>query len=144
MLEDDAIPQENWISRVEKIVEHEWPNKPIWINLNSGANLTRSSSDKKLEDIDFFRVKPPTTSCSTAYLVNYLVNMAYIKGFIQLVDIYGLPAWLPIDVIFQVENRKLRSKSYWAEPEIFTQGSESGQYSSNLAKNRVQKIPRWP
>jgi len=135
VLEDDAIPQENWLSRVIEIVEYDWPNKPIWINLNSGANLTRTSSDKKLEDLDLFRVKPPTTRCSTAYLV----NMAYIKGFTNLVDSYGLPAWLPIDVIFQVANRKLSSKSYWAEPEIFTQGSESGKYSSNLAKHRVQK-----
>lgn len=133
VLEDDAIPQVNWLSRVVKIVESDWPDKPIWINLNSGANLTVTSSDKKLEDLDLYRIKPPTTRCSTAYLV----NMAYIKGFIKLVDSYGLPAWLPIDVIFQVANRKLRCKSYWAEPEIFTQGSESGQYSSNLAKNRV-------
>ena len=140
VLEDDAIPQENWLSRVLEIVESDWPNKPIWINLNSGASLTITSSDKKFEGLDLFRVKPPTTRCSTAYLV----NMAYIKGFIKLVDSYGLPAWLPIDVIFQVANRKLRSKSYWAEPEVFTQGSESGQYLSNLAKERVRNIPKSP
>ena len=136
VLEDDAIPKANWVSRVSQIVESEWPKQPIWINLNSGADLQPTASDKKHDKLDLFQIKPPATRCSTAYLV----NKEYISCFIELVNLYGLPAWLPMDYIFQVANRKLRAKSFWAEPEVFTQGSETGHYLSNLSNKRDKKF----
>jgi hypothetical protein len=96
--------------------------------LNSGAGLNRTSSEKKLNTLDLFRVKPASTRCAVAYLVSKDLAKKMVDSGLK----DGIPDWLPIDFYYQVLLRKFKSKSYWADPAVFEQGSENGRYLSNL------------
>jgi GR25 family glycosyltransferase involved in LPS biosynthesis len=127
VLEDDAVPTQNAFELLEIIVKEIEPNN-VWINLNDGAGLKRTSSDPKPNQLGLFRVRPAATRCATAYLVS--ADLA--KGLLKLVEEFGMPDWLPIDLAYQAAFRKLKCKTYWQEPVIFIQGSEGGQYQSNF------------
>jgi hypothetical protein len=127
ILEDDAVPNHFNMENLKGFLLETKSSKPIWINLNSGQRLVRTSSDPSPDRYGFFRVRPPATRCATAYLI----NRAYMTGFESLLKHHPLPNWLGIDFVLQVANRKLRAKSYWTEPVMFLQGSETGKYSSN-------------
>lgn len=130
-LEDDAIPEQDFFIKLEKIAKLK-RKKPIWINLNSGAGLVRTSSDPQPDKYGLFRVIPANTRCATAYMI----NRAYAVRLKDLILVHGLADWLPIDLFYQVANRKLRAKSFWIEPPVVVQGSESGRYDSGLGKHR--------
>jgi len=131
VLEDDARPVKDAFDKVVHITSNFSP-KNTWINLNSGAGLRRTSSDKKPNKFGLFRVKPASTRCAVAYLISKDLAKKIVISATQ----DGIPNWLPIDVYYQVLLRKFRSKSYWADPAIFEQGSENGNYFSNLEKIR--------
>jgi hypothetical protein len=50
----------------------------------------------------------------------------------KIIDEYGLPDWLPIDLIYQALLRKTKATSYWQEPAQVIQGSEDGSYKSTF------------
>jgi hypothetical protein len=131
VMEDDAIPVNQAFENVNEILE-ELEASNTWINLNSGAGLNRTSSDKKPNKLGLFQVKPPATRCTAAYLVS--TDLA--KKIINSANLDGIPDWLPIDVYYQVLLRKFKSTSYWADPATFDQGSENGKYTSGLDKFR--------
>jgi hypothetical protein len=131
ILEDDVIPITNAFETVFKIVSNWYPRN-AWVNLNSGAGLKRTASDPKPNRFGLFRVKPASTKCAAAYLV----SRDLAARIIGLVDRYGLPTWLPIDLTYQAALRKCKAKSFWQEPEIFHQGSETGKYKSGFASIR--------
>ncbi len=139
VLEDDAILTENFLHTVESIIQKR-TNRPIWINLNSGAGLGYTSSDPKVDKNGLFQVKPASTKCATAYMI----NKSYMLKSCNVISEHGVPTWLPIDFIYQVINRKINAKSYWAHPEVVIQGSESGKYKSNLNKTRQKPIDKFP
>jgi hypothetical protein len=131
ILEDDAIPASYAFENVNEILENVI-NKNTWINLNSGAGLVRTSSDKNPDSLGLFQVKPASIRCAVAYLVSIdlakkIINSAYSDG---------VPDWLPIDVYYQVLLRKFKSITYWSDPPTFDQGSENGKYLSGLDKFR--------
>jgi hypothetical protein len=129
VIEDDSIFEIADFKRVYQIAEHFNSAEPIWINLNDGAGLLRTKSDKLLNFEGLFRVKPPAVRCSSAYLV----SATFAKLFLDLVNKWGLPDWLPIDYIFHVAMRRIKGvKTFWQEPPIFLQGSENGFYKSGL------------
>ena len=130
-LEDDSIFDSQSLLIVNEIANRR-ERKPCWINLNDGAGLGKTKSDPKSDDLGFFRVKPPSTRCASAYII----NRSYALRFEELVKTYGLPGWLPIDCIYHVANRRMSALSYWSEKSIFIQGSESGAYCSNLEQVR--------
>ncbi len=130
VLEDDAVPTQNAFELLDLIVKEVKPNN-IWINLNDGAGLKRTSSDQKPNELGLFRVRPAATRCATAYLVS--ADLA--RGLLKLVEEFGMPDWLPIDLAYQAAFRKLKCKSYWQEPVIFIQGSAGGQYQSNFQRH---------
>lgn len=130
VLEDDAVPTQNAFELLDLIVKEVKPNN-IWINLNDGAGLKRTSSDQKPNEHGLFRVRPAATRCATAYLVS--ADLA--RGLLKLVEEFGMPNWLPIDLAYQAAFRKLKCKTYWQEPVIFIQGSEGGQYQSNFQRH---------
>ena len=132
--EDDALIEQDFFNKVEGIGDLRF-SKPVWINLNGGAGLVRTSSDPAPDEHGLFKVIPPNTRCATAYMI----NREYVERLKDLILVHGLPDWLPIDVLFQVANRKLRAKSFWSDPPVVTQGSESGFYKSNLTKIREKK-----
>jgi hypothetical protein len=129
VLEDDAIPTQNAFELLDLIVKEVKPNN-IWINLNDGAGLKRTSSDQEPNKLGLFRVRPAATRCATAYLVS--ADLA--RNLLKLVEEFGMPDWLPIDLAYQAACRKLKCKTYWQEPVTFIQGSEGGQYQSNFQR----------
>jgi hypothetical protein len=133
-LEDDCVLGEGALPQVKSIVSQNF-SKPIWVNLGGGAGLDRTKSDRRLDANGLFRVKPPTTRCASAYLI----NREYALRFESLMEKYGLPEWLPIDIIYQIANRKMKARSYWSYPIRFFQGSSSGEYESNLNVLRTEK-----
>lgn len=132
VFEDDAVLKPSFFEKLEEISKLRY-TRPVWINLNDGADLVRTESDPIPDQNGLFRVKPPTTRCATTYLI----NRNYVLRLKDLILVHGLPDWLPIDVFYQVANRKLRALSFWSEPSIVIQGSESGKYKSNLGRYRV-------
>lgn len=132
VLEDDAVMEPNFFEKLEGICKLKY-SKPVWMNLNGGAGLVRTKSDPSPDMNGLFQVIPPTTRCATAYVI----NRRYVERLKDLILVHGLPDWLPIDVFYQVANRKLRAQAFWSEPPIVIQGSESGRYKSNLGQHRI-------
>jgi hypothetical protein len=130
VLEDDAVPTQKAFEKLESIVQEVKPNN-VWINLNDGAGLKRTSSDQQPNELGLFRVRPAATRCATAYLVS--ADLA--RGLLNLVEEFGMPDWLPIDLAYQAAFRRLKCRAYWQEPVIFVQGSEGGQYQSNFHRD---------
>ena len=127
VLEDDAVPSEGAFDQMGDLVKGI---KPVntWINLNSGAGLLRTKSDRKPDRHGLFRVKPASTRCAVAYLITRDLAIKMI----ELIDQHGVPNWLPIDFIYQALLRKCKAKAFWQDPPIFTQGSEDGSYKSTF------------
>lgn len=127
ILEDDALPSPDAFLQVQRIIQSVTP-KNKWISLNSGASLLRTVSDPKPDLNGLFKVKPASTRCA----VSYLVSNDLASRIICLVDNLGVPDWLPIDLVYQSLLRKTRAQSFWQEPPVFEQGSESGRYNSSF------------
>jgi hypothetical protein len=127
VLEDDAVPENFAFEKIEEIIGSQKP-KNTWINLNSGAGLLRTASDPKPNYLGLFRIRPAATRCSVAYLVSRDLADSILNE--AVVD--GIPDWLPIDVFFQAALRKFKAKSFWSDPAIFSQGSETGVFRSSL------------
>lgn len=131
ILEDDAIPITNSFNTIYEIAQNIIPRN-IWINLNSGAGLSRTSSERKVDNFGLFRVKPAATRCAVAYLVSKDLAEKIVNSAVN----EGIPDWLPIDCLLQVLLRKFSSKAYWIEPELFKQGSETGLFLSRFENLR--------
>jgi hypothetical protein len=131
ILEDDAIPTNNFNSVLENIIKKYTPSM-TWMNLNSGAGLIRTKSDPLPDQYGLFRIKPPSTRCT----VSYLVSIDLARKILEVVRREGLPTWLPIDFVYQAALRQTKARAYWQEPVSFLQGSEEGFYASNLEGRR--------
>jgi|688.fasta_scaffold526222_2 hypothetical protein len=131
VLEDDIVPIKVAFDQINKLLAN-LSVKNTWVNLNSGAGLKRTKSEKKSNRFGLFRVRPASTRCAVAYLVSKDLAKKIVDSALK----DGIPDWLPIDVYYQVLLRKFKSKSYWADPAIFEQGSENGRYLSNLERFR--------
>jgi GR25 family glycosyltransferase involved in LPS biosynthesis len=127
VLEDDAVPSEGAFDQIGDLVKGI---KPVntWVNLNSGAGLLRTKSDKKPDRYGLFEVKPASTRCAVAYLITRDLAIKMV----ELIDQHGVPNWLPIDFIYQALLRKSKAKAYWQDPPLFIQGSEDGSYKSTF------------
>ena len=128
ILEDDAIPELTFHDSLKWVHNKFDSKKKIWINLNSGASLRHTQSDPKPDLMGFYRVKPAVTRCVVAYMISKPLAIEIISR----IEKYGLPDWLPIDVVIQVILRGSNAHSYWQDPASVIQGSESGNYGSNL------------
>jgi hypothetical protein len=131
VLEDDALPNDLAFEKIREIMQTTSAEN-VWMNLNSGAGLGRTKSENEINRHGLFEVKPAATRCAVAYLISRDLAEKFIKSAIE----DGIPNWLPIDFYFQVLLRKFKAKSYWIEPELFRQGSETGEYRSGFEKFR--------
>jgi hypothetical protein len=131
VLEDDAVAHPKAEMQINEIV-NKVPALNTWINLNSGALLARTSSEK-VDSLGLFRVKPSATRCAVAYLISRDLALKFVDDATKL----GVPNYLPIDFYFQVLLRKYKAQSYWVEPELFLQGSEIGSYQSGFSNFRI-------
>ena len=132
ILEDDAVISSEFTESLNWIFQKFKSNEKIWINLNSGAGLKRTSSDPLPDSKGFFRVKPSSTRCCVAYVISKSLAI-HIH---ELTLNYGVPNWMPIDYTFQVMLRALKAKSFWQDPPSVLQGSEIGKYESGFEKFR--------
>lgn len=128
VLEDDAILTRKFEPEINFIMESFNLKKMIFINLNSGAGMHRTSSDPIPNTQGIYRVSPISVRCATAYLINKKTAISLIELFHR----YGIQDWLPIDVLLQISLQKIRAETYWQDPPLFSQGSEDGSYKSNL------------
>jgi len=132
VLEDDAIPIHGTFNSIYEMANKlNLPN--TWINLNSGAGLLKTKSDSEPDSYGLFKVKPASTRCAVAYMVSR--DLALKMN--QIIEMYGIPNWLPIDFIYQALLRKCKATAYWQDPPIFTQGSENGIYQSTFEAFRT-------
>ena len=131
ILEDDAVPTKGAINLTIDIAKTL--NKiNTWINLNSGVGLMRTKSDLTPDKYGLFKVKPASTRCAVAYMVSRDLAIKMMR----LIDINGVPDWLPIDLVYQALLRKTKATSYWQDPPSFIQGSENGSYISTFEVSR--------
>jgi len=127
ILEDDAVPIEGAFNLIKDLARN-MNSSNTWINLNSGAGLVRTKSEGEPDKYGLFKVKPASTRCAVAYMVTRDLAIKMNK----IIDEYGLPDWLPIDLIYQALLRKTKATSYWQEPAQVIQGSEDGSYKSTF------------
>jgi hypothetical protein len=127
ILEDDAVPIEGAFNLIKDLARNI-NSSNTWINLNSGAGLVRTKSEGEPDKYGLFKVKPASTRCAVAYMVTRDLAIKMNK----IIDEYGLPDWLPIDLIYQALLRKTKATSYWQEPAQVIQGSEDGSYKSTF------------
>ena len=131
ILEDDAVPTNGAINLTIDIAKRL--NKlNTWINLNSGAGLIRTKSDLVTDEYGLFKIKPASTRCAVAYMVSRDLAIKMLR----LIDMNGVPDWLPIDLVYQALLRKTKATSYWQDPPSFIQGSENGNYISTFEVSR--------
>ena len=90
--------------------------------------MTRTASDPEPNEFGIYRVSPIGVRCTTSYLI----SRETAECLNTLFDVHGIQDWLPIDVHIQIALQKIRAKSYWQDPPLFSQGSEDGSYKSNL------------
>jgi hypothetical protein len=131
ILEDDAILTKEFDSTIQRISNRTLKG-PVWINVNSGAGLNRTRFEPRVNNLGLFRVRPPSTRCTTAYML----NRRYVTEAVEVFIAEGVPNFLPIDVVFQIMNRAIRAKAFWSEPSIVIQGSETGDYASQFSDLR--------
>jgi len=136
VLEDDAVPIQGAFKLLNAITKNINLRK-TWINLNSGAGLLRTKSDGEPDVYGLFKVKPASTRCAVAYMVSSDLAIKMSK----IIDEYGVPTWLPIDLIYQALLRKSKATAYWQDPPSFIQGSENGSYQSTFEtiRNPINK-----
>lgn len=129
ILEDDSRFDSNAFKIVNEIVKRYNSKLRIWMSLNSGAGLSKTTSDRDESHFGLYRVNPPAVRCSSGYLI----SSALAKQLMILINEYGMPEWIPIDYVFHLSLRKIGGvRSYWQDPPLFSQGSETGEYSSGL------------
>jgi hypothetical protein len=128
IIEDDALPTESaWLNLENMILSIKKRDRFIAF-LGSGADLVRTSSDKK---IDAFGLYNTHTFC-TRTAVATLYSRDVCQDICKLIEKYGIPDWMPIDYLLQVATRKLKIKTFWQDPPLFRQGSEIGVFKSSL------------
>jgi hypothetical protein len=128
VLEDDARISSKLNLDIESVCKMYQKKRKVFINLNSGAGMLHTKSDPKPNELGIYRVRPIGVRCTTSYLIN-----RFTAG--KLLDLFRaekLQDWLPIDIQMQIALQKIKAKTYWQDPPMFTQGSEDGTYSSNL------------
>jgi hypothetical protein len=125
VLEDDALPTKEAWNCLDRLLSKRLPKFYVAF-IGSGANL--NNTKKRRDELNFYRMN--TFSSRTA--VATLYSKSALLRFLDLIDNYGIPDSVPIDVLIQVFLRKVRFRPFWQDPPSFVQGSESGTYESSF------------
>ena len=127
ILEDDAVPNVNVWNEIEEYLISS-SKKRLFAFVGSGAELTRTSSDKHIDRFGFYSTG---TFCSRTAVAT-LYSRDVLQGAHHLISKYGVPDWMPIDYLLQALARKMRIRTLWQDPPWFAQGSENGLFKSSL------------
>ena len=134
VLEDDSVINESSYADLNLLTELPsfFSAKKTIIHLNSSRDMTDAFKHHSQKFGGIYRVSPPSTRNASAYLISRDIAKLIIGEIVKS----GIPKNLPIDFLLQVASRHFRVKTYWQEPPLFFQGSETGQYASNFDGNR--------
>ena len=133
VLEDDAVPTERFRDSLN-FLQTLNTEDAYWINFNDGKgpNLFKTKSDPKSDALGFFKLSIGSTRCGVAYAV----NMEYANQILDRLKTFGVPDWIPIDLIYDAILKDSDAACYWQEPASVLQGSSNGFYQSNYQKLR--------
>lgn len=119
IIEDDVLLKDNFVKNFNRAID-ELPNDWDVIMVGAGCNMHVPSTSDKI----FYRVDDPATRCLDSYLVRQSAAkkiMSSIKPFQTISD------W---ELAWQLYANKLIT--YWLEPSLCVQGSETGVYKTTL------------
>lgn len=130
VFEDDAIFDLDFESNLKKLIRGFNPiSERVFISLGSGSGLKRRNLDFGGRSDGLFRVKPASARGLAASIFS---RAAAVTIYSLIRKDNGIPDWLPIDLSMSLLLKVSSTKTYWADPEIILQGSQTGAYKSNF------------
>ncbi len=136
VLEDDAVLTEKFRDSLN-FLQTLNTKDTHWINFNDGKgpNLFKTKSDPKGDALGFYKLSIGSTRCGVAYAV----NVKYAIQILGKLKTYGVPDWIPIDLIFDAILKDSNASCYWQDPASVLQGSSNGVYQSNYQTLRTNE-----
>ncbi len=135
VLEDDILFFQNSLDHLQNKILQNLPDDYDLISLEDGAHMHATmyghdiTEDKYLYKIDCGRMR-----CTGAYLMNG-------KAAKKIVSLHEKKRWtLEIDHVIDLYGKLGLLNIYWAEPCIFTQGSQKGIYKSGVQTKNIKRI----
>jgi hypothetical protein len=138
VLEDDSILNEDMypdfrsdlLSIISKI-----RNEKTIIFLNSSRDMENLYNKETLISAGLYQVKPRTARNASAYMISYDFAIMLVS---ELEDKNNKMNFPP-DYMLDIACEKFKIKTYWQNPPMFPQGSETGYYESHLEGHRVEE-----
>ena len=128
ILEDDAIPNENFMSSMLEVCA-ELDNHDI-VSLENGANLKiQMYGVTTINDKWIYKVPDGRMRCTGAYLIH--PNTCYKLVALNEKRKYALE----IDMQMWLYGKLQLYDVYWTEPTLFSQGSQNGTFPSQICPN---------
>ena len=122
ILEDDVIFGESFKDQLRNSIEQtgvDWD----FIFIGSGCNLRIPSDQLKVNKISY--LKPhPSGKCTDSFFIKKSAATQVLSTL--------LPFVLPIDFELNYHMMKHGMKTYWIDPPFVHQGSQNGQYTSEI------------
>jgi GR25 family glycosyltransferase involved in LPS biosynthesis len=119
IIEDDVLLKENFVENFNKAID-ELPEDWDVIMIGAGCNMHVPSTPDKL----FYKVSDPATRCLDSYLVSQSAAQKLIK---TIKPFQTISDW---ELAWQLHLNNLTT--YWLEPSLCVQGSETGVYKTTL------------
>lgn len=126
--EDDAVLEPEFEDRLQQTIEAFDPSDSCLISIGTGSGLSRKKLDAKSEKNGLYKVTP--SSCRG--LAATLISRGAVNSLLGLIQTEGIPDWLPIDFTLSLYADIAAIETYWMDPPLVLQGSQSGHYMSNL------------
>ena len=122
ILEDDVIFGENFKEELKNSIEQTPPDWDF-IFIGSGCSLRIPPRQLKPNKISYLK-NHPAGKCTDSFLVKQVAAVRVLSTL--------LPFVLPIDFELNYHMMKHNMKTYWIEPPFVCQGSQNGQYTSEI------------
>lgn len=120
--EDDILLSFGSLDRLARLID-VLPTDFDYVDIAGGCGLFPRLGNQRVNDV-FFRIEPPRdrTACCA------IISRAFAKRLVAL----DMPIAMPVDWSLTYAFKRLAARVYWAEPTIFTHGSEAGAYPSSI------------
>jgi GR25 family glycosyltransferase involved in LPS biosynthesis len=119
IIEDDVLLKDNFLENFNKAID-ELPEDWDVIMVGAGCNLHVPSVAGKI----FYKVNDPATRCLDSYLVSQKAAQKLLK---TIKPFQTISDW---ELAWQIYFNNLTT--YWLEPSLCVQGSETGVYKTTL------------
>ena len=138
VLEDDSVLSEDMYfdfrSNLLSIIS-EVRNEKTIIFLNSSRDMTNRYNKEKLISAGLYQVKPRTARNASAYMISRDFAILLVSELKTKRNRMNFPP----DYMLDIACDKFKIKTYWQNPPMFPQGSETGYYKSNMEGQRSEK-----